>query len=167
MLCIMLGVALTIYLVMDFFSIEFALPIFQHQMDYYLGDFYSDKDESAYGISSGLIFYLIIGVISRFFILEKEYKNNYKIKTVINLLIYSFIVGLALNQIGILVERIVGILNMGCMIVLPLLYDKFRGHLKLICFSCIIVLCVLFFYSSLYTRGGYNKYQYIPYTYKL
>ena len=165
---ISLGACFFVYLSLDFLSFIDYAPLFQNQINYYATDYYSGQETSSYGITMGLVFNFVVAVFAWQCALKKEYENSMITRVAVNALLYSFIIGIALNNMAIFVERIVGILNMTIIIILPRLIDYFNKRHRFIFLCGIILYCLLFFRATVYTKGGYkDQYQYIPYTYKL
>lgn len=168
-LLIIMSISIILYVLMDFFSITTSIPLFQHQIEYYLGDFYVNRrDESSYGITVGMVFYFIVGLLARFKYMRFSYENDSQSRVLINLLLFSFIIGLSLNQVGIFVERIVGVVNMSIIVVLPQFLDIFPGKKRMLFLCGIFIYCLWSFNTSVHMKGNNNRvYQFVPYNYHL
>lgn len=167
-LLVIFGACLFVFISIDLFALVGIAPLFQDNVDYYLNDYYAGKDVTSYGITTGILFNLVIALYARFFALKKEYQESMAVRVAINALLYSFFFALALNSVAIFVERIVGILNMTIIIILPMLMDFINKRYRLLFLCGILAYCIMFFTAIMHTKGGpKDQFQYIPYSYKL
>lgn len=167
-LLIITGIGVFVFVSLDLFNVGLTIPFFQNRINYYLDDYYSGTDNTSYGISLGMIFYFVLAIFARFFIFKREYEESMLYRVIINALIYSFVVGVALNSVAIFVERIVGVLNMTSIILLPMIMNRYKKEKKLVIFAFIILYCIFFFRAVLLTPGPMGiGFHYVPYMYKL
>ncbi len=156
------------YQFVDLNIVLLALPIFQSKMEYYTVGFYSEIDGSSYGFSIGFIFSLFLFFLLRLFLMKNRYDASInRERILLNCLMWSIFMGVIFNNLSLLVERIVGVLNMSITILLSLLVFSSRGKRQVIIFCFIVLYSLLSLMMNLKPKGIYNDNQFVPYQYKI